>query len=217
MKILKNNQIIIYAFVLMLMVAGYFNYAEKVSQTSSVTSLETSMQIQSKSDEQLADIGDAILVNSNDIYEENKENDNIDQNQNNKQEQQNEVEEEILQTSSEITEYFIKSKLDRDKMYSEMIATYESVLENPNSSETQKQSVVEEITKISDIKSKIMICESLLEIKGFEDVLIYLNDESVNVIINAEELQQEQVAQIQNIVSREMAVELTNIHISTKT
>lgn len=128
MRILKKNQVIIYAFVLMLMVAGYFNYTEKINEEIIETSIETSMQIDGKSDELLADIGDAILVNSNDIVEEQVEED----------EEEIEEFEEAIETSSEVTEYFVKSKMERDRMYSEMIATYESVLENPNSSETRE-------------------------------------------------------------------------------
>ena len=46
--------------------------------------------------------------------------------------------------------------------------------------------------------------------------MIFVNGSSVSVIIGASELQQEEVAQIQNIISREMNVEIENIHIATK-
>ena len=45
-------------------------------------------------------------------------------------------------------DYFAKSKLERDSMYSQMLETYENVLNSDNSLETQKQSATEEITKI---------------------------------------------------------------------
>lgn len=61
-----------------------------------------------------------------------------------------------------------------------------------------------------------MICENLLSTKGFDEVVIFLNEKNVNVVIKAEELEAQQVAQIQNIISREMEVEITNIHISSK-
>ena len=43
-----------------------------------------------------------------------------------------------------------------------------------------------------------------------------VNDDSISVIIGKEELSQDEIAQIQNIVSRELKAEIDNIHISIK-
>ena len=101
-------------------------------------------------------------------------------------------------------------------MYSQMIETYEKVLNSDNSLETQKQSATDEIKKINDTKNSIMICENLIQTKGFENSVVFVNGESVSVIIEASELSKEQVAQIQNIISREMNAKAENIHISNK-
>lgn len=61
-----------------------------------------------------------------------------------------------------------------------------------------------------------MICENLLKTKGFENNVVFVNGESVNVIIKADNLKPEETAQIQNIVSRELNADINNIHISTK-
>ena len=113
-------------------------------------------------------------------------------------------------------DYFTKSKLERDTMYSQMIENYEKILNSSNALETQKQSATEEITKINETKNSIMICENLITTKGFDKNIIFVNDDSISVIVGAEEIKQEEVAQIQNIISREMKAEIENIHISTK-
>ena len=61
-----------------------------------------------------------------------------------------------------------------------------------------------------------MICENLIQTKGFENSIIFVNGDSISVILKSEELTQEEVAQVQNIISREMNCEIENIHISTK-
>ena len=61
-----------------------------------------------------------------------------------------------------------------------------------------------------------MIAENLIKNKGFEDVVIFVNGESISVIIKGAEITPEQIAQIQNIVSRELSAEVDNIHISNK-
>ena len=113
-------------------------------------------------------------------------------------------------------DYFTNSKLERNTMYSQMLETYEKVLNSNNSLETQKQSATEEIKKINNLKNSIMICENLIQTKGFKDVVVFVNDDSVNVVVATTELTKENVAQIQNIIARELKVEVDNIHISNK-
>ena len=63
-----------------------------------------------------------------------------------------------------------------------------------------------------------MICENLISTKGFNNSVVFINGESVSVIVDkgGEKLKQEEVAQIQNIVARETKVKVENIHISDK-
>ena len=97
-----------------------------------------------------------------------------------------------------------------------MLETYQKILENNSISQEQKGISEQEIAKINQTKNAIMIAENLISTKGFENSVIFVNDTSVSVIVKAEKLEQEQIAQIQNIVSRELKVELENIHISNK-
>ena len=52
--------------------------------------------------------------------------------------------------------------------------------------------------------------------KGFEDVVIFKNSESVSVVVKNDVLLPEQVAQIQNIVEREFKINGKNINITNK-
>ena len=229
--LLKKNQVIIYVIALMLVTAGYLNYT---TNTAEQVSAQTTMEMEANDDMQIADIGDATLVNSeavseNEVAENITENvtENISNTKGNANQEANEnvtqntnttENHTVTQTSATVTtdEYFTKSKLERDTMYSQMIESYENVLNSSNSLETQKQSATAEIKKINDIKNSIMICENLISTKGFTNNIIFVNGDSISVIIGAEQLQQEEVAQIQNIISRELQAEIENIHISTK-
>lgn len=222
MKILKKNQIVIYVIAIMLMTAGYLNY----STNDSNNSVETSMNIESKDDSKLADIGDATLVNSNDVVESNTQaqettaeaENNTTDNENTKENetQTNEAETSTDSVKNSKDDYFSKSKLERETMYSQMLETYEKVLNSTNAEEVQKQSATTEIKKINDTKNSIMICENLIQTKGFEDCVIFVNGDSVSIIVKKDELSKEDVAQIQNIISREMNSQIENIHIANK-
>ena len=113
-------------------------------------------------------------------------------------------------------EYFVETRLEREKMYSQMLETYQKMAENPNVGETQKAIAIQEITNINNKKNGIMIAENLIKNKGFEDVVVFINNDVVSVVVKSSLLTQEQIAKIQNIVSRELKVELQNINISKK-
>ena len=233
MKIFKKNQIVIYVVALMLVTAGYLNYM--TNDNNSDSSVETSIQMESNDDTELANIGDAKLVNSNDVLLNNNSNENNSENtsqisENNTTNEnkvnsiQNNTENITKQQNGTVQtnatnspdDYFTKSKLERDTMYSQMLETYEKVINSSNSLETQKQTATQEITKINETKNSIMICENLIKTKGFDNSVIFVNGKSVNVIIGASEIKQEEIAQIQNIISREMNVQIENIHITNK-
>lgn len=226
MKLLKKNQVIIYAIAIMLMAAGYLNYTTNQNGES----LETSIQTEESSNMAIANIGDARLVSSNDIVgnETNNTNNTNPNNTSTNNQASNQTsnttenwasgENNTQETNAKVEDddYFAKSKLERDTMYSQMLETYQNILNSSNASETQKQSATQEITKINETKNGIMICENLLQTKGFKNSVVFVNGESISVIIGAKEIKQEEVAQIQNIVSRELKANIENIHISTK-
>ncbi len=226
-QILKKNQIIISVIAIMLIAAGYMNYTSNEKQA-----LETAVLTDS---EKYAGIGDATLVSAN--VADNNEIQNITdeptKNEDNKDEiksdEQNteikgndeNVAKNEINTSTTVTEtsgdqYFAELRLERDKMYSQMLESYQKILSNSQISETQKEISENEIKKINDTRNAIMIAENLIKNKGFEDLIIFINGDSISIIVKAKELKEEQIAQIQNIISRELKGEIESIHISNK-
>ena len=235
-QILKKNQIIISVIAIMLIAAGYMNYTSNEKQA-----LETALLTDS---EKYAGIGDATLVSANvadnnDLVNndetQNTDNENNDtskdedkkdeiksneQNTENKENDKNTVQNEV-NTSTNVTEtsgdqYFAELRLERDKMYSQMLESYQKILSNSQISETQKEISEKKIKKINDTRNAIMIAENLIKNKGFQDLIIFINGDSISIIVKAKELKEEQIAQIQNIISRELKGEIENIHISNK-
>lgn len=192
LKNIKSNQIILFVVALMLVSAGYLSYSMKGTPVSSNI----------VSENEVSSIGDARLVSSNNIKDSNS---------------LNEVSVATSSSSSSRTDdYFASSRLGRDTMYSQMIESYQNLLDNQNVSEEQKTVATQEITEINNTQNSIMICENLIKTKGISDVVIFVNDKSINVIVKADTLEQDTIAQIQNIIAREMNAEIENIHISNK-
>ena len=176
----------------MLVSAGYLSYSMRGTPVSSNI----------VSENEVSSIGDARLVSSNNVIDSNS---------------LNEVSVATSSSSSSRTDdYFASSRLGRDTMYSQMIESYQNLLDNQNVSEEQKTVATQEITEINNTQNSIMICENLIKTKGISDVVIFVNDKSINVIVKADTLEQDTIAQIQNIIAREMNAEIENIHISNK-
>lgn len=215
MRIIKRNQLIILVISLMLITAGYLNFT-----SDSNTSKETAKLF--------AELGDATLVSTNAIVENNEteientvaSNNAVVENtvSNNASNDASNVEENTVETNAEAVDetYFTTSKLERENMYSQMLETYQQIYNNTEASTDQKTSAIEEIAKINKTKNAIMIAENLLSAKGFKNIVIFVNENSISVIAGETELKPEQIAQIQNIVSRELNMDAGIIHISTK-
>lgn len=204
---LKKGSVAIYVVALMLVTAGYWSYISNASQT-----LETvSVSQNNENNENINDenLGDATLVSNNELLAEDKveEKESVD-------EKTNAASKSNLNSEDG---YFQESKLSRDTMYSQTLETYQEILNNSNVSEEQKAIVTQEITDLNREKNAIMICENLISTKGFSNCVIFVNVDSISVIIETQEqLKADEIAQIQNIISREMNAKVENIHIMTK-
>ena len=207
--ILKKNQVIISVIAIMLIAAGYMNYTANNKQTLQTAALKDS--------EKYGDLGDATLVSTNAVSENVEETGALVENtpENIETVTENTVSETSVPAVSD-NQYFAESKLEREKMYSQMLESYQKIINNSQISDKQKAISQNEIKKINDTKNAIMISENLLKNKGFEDLIIFVNGDSISIVIKAKELTQEQIAQVQNIIVRELKADIENIHISKK-
>ena len=201
MNKLKKGSVVIYVLAIMMVTAGYWNYISREAQTIETVSMEQNENTEENANDE--NLGDATLVSNNELIQEEKQ-------------QNGETENEEQTKTEEKDGYFEESKLSRDTMYSQTLETYQGILNNSNVSEEQKAIVTEEISKLNKEKNAIMICENLISTKGFSNCVIFANVDSISVIVEADELQTDEIAQIQNIISREMGAEPENIHIMTR-
>ena len=140
-RYLKKSEVVIYAIAIMLVATGYLNYS-KMNQGEIV---ETLSKDTSNNVVENTSIGDATLVNSDDILEEVLvENNEIEENL---------ATEETIQTNSEQVDYFTESKLERDTNYASMISNYTVILEKDKVSEVEKKIAMQEITNINNTKN----------------------------------------------------------------
>ena len=194
----KFKQITLTVFAITLIGVGYMNF-----------SLEQDKNLASREDK--TNIGDVELVSSSNVQQE-----EVSDTTEIIKEDEIEVEETISDKVDEISDYFTNSKIERNKMYSEILENYQNMIDTSNISNQQKAIAINEITRINNEKNSIMIAENLIKNKGFEEVLILINNNMASIVVKAEVLTVENIAQIQNIASRQLQIDVGNINITNK-
>lgn len=201
---MKKNQVIVFVLALLLVTVGYLGIGKDSNDTTEQISSNVSSQLaQNDENENLGDAefvsGAALVPNEEETQEVSKENTSDANNTNNTDD-----------------DYFTSSRLQRETMYSQNLENYQKIINSTEISAEQKTIAQNEIIKINNEKNAIMIMENLIKTKGVSDVVIFINNKSISVVVKAEKLDVKDVAKIQNIVSRELDTEISNIHISNK-
>ena len=218
----NKKQLILSLVATILIVTGYFNFQNVENKN-----------MQAKIEDEISDenIGDVELVNSEALIMENTVQNIVIQNENvikeieSKKEEENEKEseKENKKESEKINEignnkdsdnYFVKTRLERDNMYSRMLESYEEIVNNDKISSEQKAVAIQEISNINNYKNGIMISENLIKNKGFEDVVILINNNTVSVVVKKDNLYETDIVKIQNIIETKLGFEAKNISIS---
>ena len=80
--------------------------------------------------------------------------------------------------------------------------------------ESEKSLAAQEIIALQKRVENEAAAEAMIKAKGFSEVFVRIYDESVDVIVDREEISQQEAAQIQDIITRITGVEASDIRIS---
>ena len=107
------------------------------------------------------------------------------------------------------------AKLLKEQTRAKSRETFLEIINNTNIAEEQKQEAIDGMIELTDVAEKETAAEILLEAKGFEDVVVSITDDMVDVVVNTAELTEAQRAQIEDIVVRKTGMNPEAIVIST--
>lgn len=202
----KIKQITLIACGVLLLAVGFINYNPSSTEVEGVAVTDA---------RNTTNLGDVQLVSSNALVE--NENTTVSALVDNLENTNSApVENSASATATGEEDYFTKTKLERDTMYSQMLESYQKILENKDLPETQKSIAVQEIDKINKAQNSIMIAENLIMNKGFDNVVVLVNNNAINVVIKTAHLSNEDIGKIQNVIEREFSVELSQVNISNR-
>ena len=202
-KIVHKNQVVITTLAVLIAIAGYVTYDRKsddgnetaktlanVESNVNGNDLEEDYNIQT-------DISDEDMVAS--ASTENVENPG-----------------ETVLTSAGVgdSDYAAKVKLNREQVRSKNRETLQAIIDNEALDEAQKQAAVDEMITLTEISEKESAAETMLEAKGFTNVVVSMSDDGCDVVLDMGEVTDAKRAQVEDIVKRKTGVEAEKIVIT---
>lgn len=240
-NMVKKNQIMITALAIMIAVAGYLNFAgtritEEEIMTTGAEATSYTGQADARNDPEVAALfeisdedmeqaqygeiesldSDVVLQQDNYLDESMDEAmaEQLAQNLEN-QISDGEVPGEAVFTSTSGLDTLSGARLLKEQTRARNKETLLEIINNVNIGEEQKQEAVDNMIAITDIAEKETSAEILLESKGFDDVVVSITDDTVDVVVGTTDLSEAQRAQIEDIIIRKTGVAPESIVIST--
>lgn len=233
-NMIKKNQVMITALAIMIAVAGYLNFADtKITEEDIMTvngEIETDDMGNLALSEEETDYSVLLDLSEEDMEQASGDIESLDSDielsstEGFGEETMETVSDELMEdevpgeavfTTSSGVSTLSGAKLQKEQTRAQNKETLLEIINNANISETQKQEAVNSMISMTDVAEKETAAEILLEAKGFDDAIVSIDGESVDVVINTSELTEAQRAQIEDIVIRKTGVSADAIIIST--
>ncbi|MFQ7243102.1 SpoIIIAH-like family protein [Agathobaculum sp.] len=112
-------------------------------------------------------------------------------------------------------DYFASSRLSREQARDEAVSTLKELSESEQADQTAKDEAAAQISALAEDSVAEANIESMIRAKGYEDAVVMIGDESVNVVVAPPEggLQATDVTVIKDIVVSETGVTAGQIKI----
>ena len=136
------------------------------------------------------------------------------------------IKEKATETSKQIEEqltskenmnkstYVLDMKMTREKQRNSLTEQLNEIINNPSTADAAKveaSNIKVEMVKNSDTELKI---ENLLLAKGYDQAIVFIDSDKVNVVVNMEEITQNDATKIFDIVSNQSGINRENIKLT---
>ncbi len=117
--------------------------------------------------------------------------------------------------STEVTyqNFFESYRIDRNNTRNEQMLYYKTIIESSSSTTEAKQEAQTALSNLASKQEKELILEGYILAKGFEDAVVSFTENYVNVMVKAEKLNDQEVAQIVDVVQEQTGKSVDNIKI----
>lgn len=120
----------------------------------------------------------------------------------------------FVDTTKISSSYFSNAKLMREQTRARNKENLLLIIQDATLTEEQKNDAIDALEELTSISEKETSTEILLEAKGYSGVVVSIVDDSVDVIVNAPSLTEQDMAIIEDIVLRKTGADAKNIAIA---
>ena len=208
----KKNQVIITALVAMIAAAGYLNYIDSAPQKANEVMLTDNSDIALVGDSNNVAVTDdnpeiaaAESTTSGSVSSEKNEE---------KTTNVNNAGAAVFVNSSTDTSYFVQAKLDREQSRAKQKDMLNEMLNNEKATSEQKNEATTAMLQIQKRIEKENAAEDMLKAKGFSEVYVRIDDDTVDVVVDKEKLTDAEIAQIEDTIKRKTGLPADKIRIT---
>lgn len=220
MFMFKKNQVVITALVVMIAAAGYLNYMDSVPSSTSEVMLvdgEDTAGVLTEDSAQVIDSDEDTRI---------AKAENVSESTTSLNTAKAEGDEESAAVGSDTagtavfvnagdeSSYFIQAKLEREQSRAKQKDMLNEMLNNEKVDSSKKSEAADRMLEIQKRIEKETAAESMIESKGFKEVYVRIDDDTVDVVVDKEQLTDSELAQIEDIVKRKTGVSADKIRIS---
>lgn len=214
----KKNQVIITALVAMIAAAGYLNYIDSAPQKANEVMLTDNSDIALVGDSNNVAVTDdnpeiaaAESTTSGSTSSEKNEEKTTNVN---KAEVDSDAGAAVFVNSSTDTSYFVQAKLDREQSRAKQKDMLNEMLNNEKATSEQKNEATTAMLQIQKRIEKENAAEDMLKAKGFSEVYVRIDDDTVDVVVDKEKLTDTEIAQIEDTIKRKTGLPADKIRIT---
>lgn len=197
-RIMRKNQVIITVLAVMIAIAGYLTYAGRVEVADS---RDISMENTSDAKEAIAeydtidtakeDATDAALTDIESLDQDIDDPGKM-----------------VLANGLTVSDYMaLAREQTRGKNKEDLLA----IIDSDAQTELDKQAAIDAVVRLTDYSDKENAVETLLSAKGFDNSIVSITQDAVDVVICKDNLTDAELAQIEDIVKRKTSVSASQI------
>ncbi|MDA8213447.1 MAG: SpoIIIAH-like family protein [Clostridia bacterium] len=98
--------------------------------------------------------------------------------------------------------FFAEYRLERDRVRGRQVDNLREIVNNPKSVGETVKEAQKRLLSLNENLTKELLVENMLKAKNYNDAIVFLQEGAVTVIVQAKELNQQDIAKISDLVSR---------------
>lgn len=201
-KCLKKRTVLVTSLVMLLMVVGYLN-----NQLTKSALRQSSKGYKDHEELQLSELKEE---ESKDSLETSTKNIEIVESTEEKKEDKK------TDKAKETSNYFAEHRLSREKERSETLERLNKIIEDENTKEDVKNNAQSELIELGGTTEMELFLEGIIKGKGFNDTVVFYNNESTRIVIDKEKLSEQDVMKVLEVVTTETELQAQDIKIMQK-